>query len=154
MVRQTTKMWLSDGYRKRIYWIQAPQTDLTSMKMTKYVAPFCLYLFMTFFSTYSHNKVFSGDLFQTLMTPVINLCLVGFVRTMKTQNIWDEFQTSCAVSPAEVILRTLSQVFCLFRSPSDESSSLLSPWAMWIIFSVLIVKNPPSTSHLHHPPGN
>lgn len=71
---QEIKMRLIGGNYECIYWIHSPQTDLTSMKMTKNVSPFSFYLFFRFF-TCGHNKVVSGGLLKTPMTPVINLCV-------------------------------------------------------------------------------
>lgn len=134
--KDVTQRWISQAYL-----LNSSPTDWSYLYENDQICCTILFLFisLTFFVNYFiFNKVFSGDLFQTLMTQVMNLCLVAFVRTMKRQNNWDEFQTSCAIRRAEVFLRTLSKSSVslglnLMRSPPPccllelcESSFLFS----------------------------
>lgn len=139
---QEIKMRLIGGNYECIYWIHSPQTDLTSMKMTKNVSPFSFYLFLRFF-----------------IAVTIKWFLVVCSRrrwTYAFRLLWGWWKRALILisfpSAALPVLQRWSweHCLCVLSQSGEEFCSFLSPWTLNHLFCCLIVTNTPSTSHLHH----
>lgn len=88
-------------------------------------------IYFSDFSTYGHNKVVSGGLFETPITQ-------SFIGVLRLLRGWWKCEL-ILISSTSAALPVL-QRWCWEHWPRvlSQFCSFLSPWALWIIFSVVL----------------